>query len=149
MGIGLFIRPLVSGRTQPHKRANLVTKALRMAWPTRYPAHRRVHSSRRGSRYSSHSFQAAPASYRMRPSMCRKANCWDNVRMESLWGSPKIGPLGGNRFASAPGFIGPANFEANWHADQAKKATSPSNHGPRRTSARPVGVGIDDVRSMI
>ena len=80
----------------------------------------------------------------MYSSMSRKANCWDNAPIKSLWGSLKVGRLHGMRFEtrrqamdevidwfnyyncrrlhSTLGYISPMKFEQNWLAAQVKKS---------------------------
>ena len=75
--------------------------------------------------------------------MSRKANCWDNAPIESLWGSLKVGRLYGMRFEthrqamdevidwlnyynhrrlhSTLNYISPMQFEQNWLVAQLKK----------------------------
>ena len=45
-------------------------------------------------------FQGTLSGYKMRSSMSRKGNCWDNAPTESLWGRLKVGRLYGQRFAT-------------------------------------------------
>ena len=76
--------------------------------------------------------------YKMKSSMSRKGNCWDNAPTESLWGRLKVGRLYGMRFAtrrqamdevidwlnfynhkrlhSTLGYVSPMTFEQRWHA---------------------------------
>ncbi len=142
--IDLFSRQVVGWSMQPHMQTSLVTDALRMAWFRRHPEPGLIFHSDRGSQYCSHDFQAALKGYRMRSSMSRKGNCWDNAPTESLWGSLKVGRLYGRRFAahrdamdevidwltfynhrrlhSTLGYTSPMKFEANWRAGQLNKA---------------------------
>jgi putative transposase len=141
--IDLFSRQVVGWSMQSHMQTSLVTDALRMAWFRRHPQPGLIFHSDRGSQYCSHDFQAALKGYRMRSSMSRKGNCWDNAPTESLWGSLKVGRLYGKRFAthrqamdevidwltfynhrrlhSTLGYVSPMKFEANWHAGQLNK----------------------------
>lgn len=81
---------------QPHmQQSSLVTDAAQdglVKTTTRTRTHLPL-----GSR-GSHVFQNTLAEYGMHSSMSRKANCWDNVPIESLWGSLKVGRLYGVRF---------------------------------------------------
>ena len=128
---------------QPHMQSSLVTDALKMAWFRRRPEPGFIFHSDRGSQYCSHVFQNTLAEYGMHSSMSRKANCWDNAPIESLWGSLKVGRLYGIRFEtrrqamdevidwlnyynhrrphSTLNYISPMKFEQNWLVAQLKK----------------------------
>jgi hypothetical protein len=43
--------------------------------------------ARLGNQYCGQEFQSTLADYKMRSSMSRKGNCWNNAPTESLWGS--------------------------------------------------------------
>jgi len=60
----------------------LVIDALEMAYRRRKPGRGLIHHSDRGSQYASDD-------YRMRMSMSRKGDCWDNAVMESFFGTLK------------------------------------------------------------
>ncbi len=142
--LDLFSRQVVGWSMQAHMDTSLVRDALRMAWFRRRPQPGLIFHSDRGSQYCSHDFQAALKGYRMRSSMSRKGNCWDNAPTESLWGSLKVGRLYGKRFAtrreaidevidwltfynhrrlhSKLNYVSPMKFEATWHAGQNNKA---------------------------
>ena len=96
------------------------------------------------TQYCSADFQRALSDYRMRSSMSRKGNCWDNAPTESLWGSLKVGRLHGRRFEtrrdamdeivdwlgfynhrrihSSLGYVSPMQFERAWLAAQHRQA---------------------------
>jgi putative transposase len=96
------------------------------------------------AQYCAHEFQCTLASYKMKSSMNRKGNCWDNAPTESLWGRLKVGMLYGQRFAthrqamdevidwltfynhrrlhSTLGYVSPMQFEKRWDAAQQLKA---------------------------
>jgi putative transposase len=96
--LDLFSRQVVGWSMQPHKQSSLVTDALKMAWFRRRPEPGLIFHSDSGSQYCSHVFQNTLVEYGMHSSMSRKANCWDNAPIESLWGSLKVGRLYGMRF---------------------------------------------------
>ena len=78
------------------------------------------------------------ADYKMKSSMSRKGNCWDNTPTESFWGRLKVGRLYGRKFAtrrqaldevidrmtfynhrrihSTLGYVSPMQFKKSWHA---------------------------------
>jgi putative transposase len=136
--IDLFSRHVVGWCMSSHMQANTVTDALRMAWFRRRPPPGLIFHSDRGSQYCSHEFQSALTDYKMKSSMSRKGNCWDNAPTESLWGRLKVGRLYGMRFAtrrdamdevidwlnfynhkrlhSTLGYVSPMTFEQRWYA---------------------------------
>ena len=138
--IDLFSRQVVGWCMSSHMQANTVTDGLRMAWFRRRPPPGLIFHSDRGSQYCSHEFQSALTDYKMKSSMSRKGNCWDNAPTESLWGRLKVGRLYGMRFAtrreamdevidwlnfynhkrlhSTLGYVSPMTFEQRWHAAQ-------------------------------
>ena len=142
--IDLFSRQVVGWSMQPHMQSSLVTDALKMAWFRRHPAPGLIFHSDRGSQYCGHEFQETLAGYKMRSSMSRKGNCWDNAPTESLWGRMKVGRLYGQKFAtrrqamdevidwltfynhrrlhSTLGYVSPMQFEKSWDAAQLLKA---------------------------
>ena len=64
----------------------------------RHPQPGLIFHSDRGSQYCSHEFQGTLAGYKMKSSLSRKGNCWDNAHTESLWGRLKVGRLYGQKF---------------------------------------------------
>jgi putative transposase len=124
--------------------SSLVTDALRMAWFRRAPQTCVIFHSGRGSQYCGYEFQPALVSYKMKSSMSRKGNCWDNALTESFWGRLKVGRLHGRkvetrrqamdemidcitfynhrRIHSTLGYLNPMQFEKNWNAAQLLKA---------------------------
>ena len=87
--LDLFSRQVVGWSMQAHMQSSLVTDALRMAWFRRAPEPGLVFHSDRGSQYCGHEFQSALKGYKMRSSMSRKGDCWDNAPMERFFGSLK------------------------------------------------------------
>jgi transposase InsO family protein len=142
--IALFSRQVVGWSMQAHMQSSLVTDALKIAWFRRHPAPGLIFHSDRGSQYCGHEFQNTLAGYKMKSSMSRKGNCWDNAPTESLWGRLKVGRLYGQRFAtrrqamdevidwlifynhrrlhSTLGYVSPMQFEQRWDAVQQLKA---------------------------
>jgi putative transposase len=142
--IDLFSRQVVGWSMQEHMQSSLVTDALKMAWFRRHPAPGLIFHSDRGSQYCGHEFQSTLTGYKMKSSMSRKGNCWDNAPTESLWGRLKVGRLYGQKFAtrrdamdevidwltfynhsrlhSTLGYVSPMQFEESWNAAQQLKA---------------------------
>ena len=63
--------------------------ALRMAIWRRRPASGLIFHSDRGSQYCSKDFQEMLKTHKMKSSMSRKGDCWDNAVAESFFGSLK------------------------------------------------------------
>ncbi len=138
--IDLFSRQVVGWSMRDNMQTNAVTDALRMAWFRRRPEPGLIFHSDRGSQYCSHEFQSALKDYKMKSSMSRKGNCWDNAPTESPWGRLKVGRLYGRKFAtrraamdevidwlnfynhkrlhSTLGYVSPMTFEQRWTAAQ-------------------------------
>ena len=67
----------------------LVIDALRAAYWRKKPPPGLLHHSDRGSQYCSGTYRALQVSYKMKTSMSRKGDCWDNAPMESFFGTLK------------------------------------------------------------
>jgi putative transposase len=78
----------------------LVTGALDMALGVRTPSPGLICHSDRGSQYGSDEVQAMLARYRMRGSMSRKGNCWDNAVVESFFSMLKTDLVADCRWAT-------------------------------------------------
>jgi len=85
----LYSRRIVGWATSPSLETSLVKEALQQAWLKRRPAPGLLHHSDRGIQYASSAFRALLHSYKIQPSMSRRANCYDNAAMESFWSSLK------------------------------------------------------------
>ena len=68
---------------------DLVITSLRMAVATKKPDDGLIHHSDRGSQYCSDDFVKLLHTFKMKASMSRKGNCYDNAPMESFWGTLK------------------------------------------------------------
>ena len=67
----------------------LVGCILFQAGAKRRPPEGLIHHSDRGSQYCSKSYQKLMKQFKMRPSMSRKGNCYDNAPMERFFGTLK------------------------------------------------------------
>jgi putative transposase len=67
----------------------LVCDALRSAYWRKKPGAGLLHHSDRGSQYCSKAYRALQISFKMKTSMSRKGDCWDNAPMESFFGTLK------------------------------------------------------------
>ncbi len=67
----------------------LVMAALECALPRLATGARLLHHSDRGTQYASYQYRALLARHRIRISMSRAANCWDNAPVESFFSTFK------------------------------------------------------------
>jgi putative transposase len=131
--LDLFSRRIVGWAMGEAITAELACRALDMAWYSRSPAGGLIFHSDRGSQYASRSYTDLLAGHRIRASMSRKGNCWDNACSETLFGSLKVERLhgmdlqnhreakdatldwllwyNGSRMHSTLGYLSPAQFE--------------------------------------
>ena len=100
--IDLFSRQVVGFAMSERMTWQLVIDALRMAW-FRRPGPGLIFHSDRGSQYASGDFQRLLRAFRMRGSMSRKGDCWDNAVTETLFGSLKVERLAGMHFPTRRG----------------------------------------------
>ena len=68
---------------------NLVTQSLFKAVSAKRPRSGLIHHSDRGSQYCAHEYRRLVDQFKMRASMSRKGDCYDNAPMESFWGTLK------------------------------------------------------------
>jgi len=87
--IDLYSRKVVGWSMSSRMKASLVCNALNMAIWQRKPGRGLIHHSDRGSQYASLIFRALLKGHKIRGSMSRKGNCWDNAVAESFFGSLK------------------------------------------------------------
>lgn len=87
--LDLFSRRVVGWALSIQPNAELVTKALDMAYEQRGRPQNVMFHSDQGSQYVSRNFRQRLWRYRMSRSMSRRGNCWDNAPMERLFRSLK------------------------------------------------------------
>jgi len=68
---------------------NLVSQSLFKAVAAKRPGAGLIHHSDRGSQYCAHEYRGLVGQFKMRASMSRKGDCYDNAPMESFWGTLK------------------------------------------------------------
>jgi len=68
---------------------NLVSESLLRALSHQRPARGLLHHSDQGVQYCSLQFRGLLEKYKLKVSMSRKGNCYDNAAMESFWGTLK------------------------------------------------------------
>ena len=87
--IDLHSRMIVGWSMSEHIDRTLVLDALSMAVGRRDLRPGLIHHSDRGSQYASNDYQTALSQHKMRPSMSRKGDCWDNAVAESFFSTLK------------------------------------------------------------
>jgi putative transposase len=87
--IDLYSRKVVGWSLAERMTAALVCKALDDAVRLRHPPAGLVFHSDRGSQYASRAFRRRLWRYRMKQSMSRRGNCWDNAVAESFFATLK------------------------------------------------------------
>jgi putative transposase len=83
--LDLFSRRVVGWATSSSNDTILALAALQMALVARKPPPGLVHHSDRGSPYASADYRAKLRAHRVRRSMSRKGDCWDNAVAESFF----------------------------------------------------------------
>lgn len=68
---------------------NLVSQSLFKAVAAKRPGSGLIHHSDRGSQYCAHEYRRLVDQFKMKASMSRKGDCYDNAPMESFWGKLK------------------------------------------------------------
>jgi len=87
--IDLYSRKVVGWSMGTRMTAQLVCDALTMAIWQRRPKAGLIHHSDRGSQYASKQFNRLLTVNKMKGSMSRKGDCWDNAVVESFFASLK------------------------------------------------------------
>ncbi len=87
--IDLASRRVVGFATADHMRADLVCDALKVALEARRPAPGLIFHSDRGSQYTSEQFRKLLDGHRVRQSLSRKGDCFDNAVAESWFSTLK------------------------------------------------------------
>ena len=100
--IDLFSRKVVGWSLRERMTAELVCEALDAAVQQRRPLPGLIFHSDRGCQYASRAFRRRLWRYRMRQSMSRKGNCWDNAVAESFFATLKKELAGAIGFESRP-----------------------------------------------
>ena len=85
--LDLFARRVVGWAVSRDLDAGIAVEALRRALAVRPVSVGMIHHSDRGVHYACADYQARLDGNRIRPSMSRKGNCWDNAVAESFFSS--------------------------------------------------------------
>ena len=80
----LFTRQIVGWTLGDRMTEDLVLSALDKAYTAKKPPKGLLHHSDRGSQYASKEYRKRLKKYRMKASMSRKGNCYDNACIESF-----------------------------------------------------------------
>ncbi|BAQ82248.1 transposase [Pseudomonas sp. St29] len=87
--MNLFARRVVGRALSGKPDADLVIRALDMAYEQRGKPQGLLFHSDQGAQYGSRHFRQRLWRYRIRQSMSRRGNCWDNAPMECVFRSLK------------------------------------------------------------
>jgi putative transposase len=68
---------------------SLASQSLFKAVAAKRPGPGLIHHSDRGRQYCAHEYRKWVDQFKMRASMSRRGNCYDNAPMESFWGTLK------------------------------------------------------------
>lgn len=85
----LFMGEIVGYAMGSRITKNLVSQSLFRAVAAKRPGAGLIHHSDRGSQYCAHEYRRLVDQFKMRASMSRKGDCYDNAPMESFWGTLK------------------------------------------------------------
>jgi transposase InsO family protein len=135
----LFSRQIIGWAIDETMTTELVLEAFHMALARRQVTPGLILHSDRGVQYRSGEYQQALAECDIQSSMSRKGNCWDNAVMESFFSRLKVEFVYAENFKttdeayrglfeyievfynrvrrhSSLGYVSPAQFEENYHA---------------------------------
>jgi putative transposase len=98
--LDLYSRRVVGWATSSSNDTVLALDALQTALKTRKPPAGLVHHSDRGSPYASEDYRAKLRTHRVRRSMSRKGDCWDNAVAESFFATLRAELVDHERYAT-------------------------------------------------
>lgn len=87
--LDLFSRRIIGWAISEAADSKLVCSAIERAWKARMPSSEVLFHSDQGCQYTSIAFQDKLAELRIKASMSRKGNCWDNAPTERFFASLK------------------------------------------------------------
>jgi putative transposase len=96
--LDLYSRRVVGWAMSRRLQDRLTLAALRMALQRQRRTGRLLHHSDRGRQYASWAYRQLLARHRIRRSMSRKGNCWDNAPVESFFATLKTDLIYGSIF---------------------------------------------------
>jgi putative transposase len=120
---------------------NLVSQSLFRAVAAKRPGSGLIHHSDRGRQYCAQEYRGLMDQFKMRASMSRKGDCYDNAPMESFWGTLKSEHVHHRRYKTREeaireiteyievfynrqrrqarlGYLSPVNYERQFYARQ-------------------------------
>lgn len=96
----LFTGQVVGYAMSKRMTENLVSQSLFRAVASQRPPAGLIHHSDRGSQYCAAEYQGSLKQFKMRASMSRRGNCYDNAPIESFWGVLKNELIHHRRYSS-------------------------------------------------
>jgi putative transposase len=96
----LFTGQVVGYAMSKRMTKNLVSQSLFRAVASQRPLAGLIHHSDRGSQYCAAEYQGLLKQFKMRASMSRRGNCYDNAPIESFWGVLKNELIHHRRYSS-------------------------------------------------
>ena len=138
--IDLFSRKVVGWQTSDTLHREMIIRALSKACLRRKPKPGLIFHSDRGKQYASKDFRDLLKMYKIKQSMSRKGNCWDNAPAESFFHTIKVEELNWTFYAtrddaraaifeyietfynrsrrhSTNSYVSPEELERNWEKD--------------------------------
>lgn len=85
----LYSRRIIGWSLELHMDASLVIQALRQAVRARQPRPGLIHHTDRGGQYAAHAYRAILERLKVKQSMSRAQDCYENAFMESCFGTIK------------------------------------------------------------
>ena len=82
--LDLYTKQIVGWKLSDRMTIDLTLDALNMAYAAKKPPKGLIHHSDRGSQYAAKDYRAQLERYKMKPSMSRKGNCYDNACIEAF-----------------------------------------------------------------
>ena len=82
----IYTKELVGYAINKRMTTDLVCRALNMAIKNKRPNQQLIVHSDRGSQYCSHAYHKIIKQHKLKGSMSRRGNCFDNAPIESFWG---------------------------------------------------------------
>jgi transposase InsO family protein len=82
--LDLYTKQIVGWKLSDRMTLDLTLDALKMAYAAKKPSEGLIHHSDRGSQYAAKDYRAQLETFKMKPSMSRKGNCYDNACIEAF-----------------------------------------------------------------
>ena len=82
----IYTKELVGYAINKRMTTDLICRALNMAIKNKRPNQQLIVHSDRGSQYCSHAYYKIIKQHKLKGSMSRRGNCFDNAPIESFWG---------------------------------------------------------------